>query len=80
MFQLMLLITLVSTLLFSSGRRGQLLVMSVLGVALVAESHHLIRACLTLQYNPGLLTSAPMPLFGIRILRTLISQPESSLS
>jgi hypothetical protein len=80
MFQLMLLVTLVSTLLFASGVRGQTLVMSVLGIALLAESHHLIRACLTLHYNPGLLTSLPMPLFGIRVLRTLISQPETSLS
>jgi len=72
-FQIMLLLLLGTTLLFSLGGRPQRLVMLLLGVALLAESHHVIRALGTLQYNSGLATSLPLPVTGVLLLRRVFS-------
>ncbi len=71
MFQAMLLVTLGTTLLFARGGRARLLVLGALGLGLVAESHHVIRALVTLRYDSGLVTSLPMPLFGAIVLHTV---------
>lgn len=71
-FQLMLVLTLGVTLLFSLDGKARLLVMAALGVALVAEGHHLVRALFSLHYQSGLLTAFPMPLFGGYLLRRVV--------
>ena len=42
-----------------------------LGLALVCEAHHAIRALATLHDNPGFITSLPMPVVGAFVLRTV---------
>jgi Protein of unknown function with HXXEE motif len=63
-FQIMLAIAIGMTLAWSRGERGQRVVVALLGLALLAESHHVLRALVTLSYNSGLLTSLPMPFIG----------------
>ena len=72
-FQIMLLASLGLTLLFSLGDRARRLVLLGLGVALAMESHHALRALFTHAYNPGLLTSLPMPVVGFLVMRRLFS-------
>jgi hypothetical protein len=63
-FALALAIGFVATL----GERARLLVLGGMGVALLCEGHHVVRACVSLQTNPGLLTSLPMPILGALLL------------
>ena len=72
-FQIMFAALFGSTLLFSLGGRPQRAVMGAIAVALLAESHHVIRALGTLHYNPGLVTSLPMPVVGALVLRKVFS-------
>jgi hypothetical protein len=71
-FQAMLLAALTMTWLFSLGGRWRAVVMGALGLALLAEAHHLIRAATTFHYNSGLATALPMPIVGALILRALV--------
>jgi hypothetical protein len=73
-FQIMLAITLLTTFLFAAGGRQRLVVVSVIGFSLVAEAHHLLRALWTLHGNSGLVTSLPMPIFGVYMLRRVIQE------
>jgi Protein of unknown function with HXXEE motif len=70
-FQAMLTVALAMTYLFSLGGRAQEAVMVGLAVGLVAESHHVVRWMLSHSYNSGLLTSFPMPVLGLLILRVV---------
>ena len=63
-FQVMLGLALAMTLLFSLGGPARLALMGALGAALLAEAHHAVRAVAAGAYNPGLVTSLPMPLVG----------------
>jgi hypothetical protein len=67
-FQVMLVLAIGMTLVFSLGGRARLAVMVGLGLAFVAESHHALRAARGLAYNPGLFTSLPMPIVGAYVL------------
>ena len=71
MFQAMLAVTLGTTFLFARGGGARLAVMATLGAALVAEGHHALRALAALRYNSGLVTSLPMPLLGVYVLRSV---------
>jgi len=68
-FQAMLLVTVATAYLVSLGGRWRTGVLLVLGLALVGEAHHLVRAAVTLHYNSGLATALPMPIVGYFILR-----------
>jgi hypothetical protein len=72
-FQLMFVLLLVTTLLFSLGGRAQRLVMIALGLAMLAEAHHGIRAIATLHYNSGLATSLPLPVVGALLVRRMLA-------
>ena len=72
-FQVMLLLLLVALLIVSLGERGQRVVLGALAVALLCESHHLLRAALSLRYNPGLFTALPMPAVGAVALRKALT-------
>jgi len=63
-FQIMLALLLVTTLLFSLGKNSRNAVMLVFAVALLAESHHAVRFLISHHYNSGLVTSLPMPIVG----------------
>jgi hypothetical protein len=73
-FQVMLVVALGMTSLFSLGGRWQQAVMVALAFSLLAESHHLLRWLATREYNPGLLTSLPMPVVGALILRAVFGE------
>jgi hypothetical protein len=73
-FQIMLLVTLLSTLLFSLGGRPQKFVMAVLAFSLLAESHHVVRFLISHHYNSGLVSSFAMPVVGILIFRKLLTK------
>ncbi len=73
-FQVMMLVTLVTALLVSRGGKPRLLVLAVLGVSLLGEAHHLVHALFTLQYNSGLVTSLPMPVVGVILLRRVLRE------
>jgi hypothetical protein len=72
-FQVMLVVALAMTVAWSLGGRARRAVMFALGVALLAEAHHLVRFLASLRYNSGLLTALPMPLVGAAILSSLSS-------
>ena len=65
------ILALAMTVLFSLGGRGRDAVMITIAVALLSESHHVLRWLLSHEYNSGLLTSLPMPLLGAYILRSV---------
>lgn len=69
MFQAMLAVTLGAAFAFGLGGKPRIAVVAAFGVALLAEAHHLVRACVALHYNSGLLTSLPMPILGLYVLR-----------
>jgi hypothetical protein len=71
-FQLMMIVMLTAAYLVGLGGRWRDAVMTVLALSLLAESHHLVRALTTLEYNAGALTSLPMPVLGAAILWTLL--------
>jgi uncharacterized protein with HXXEE motif len=70
-FQLMMAASLAMTYLYGLGGRFRDAVMVVLSVALLCESHHVLRSLASHQYNPGLLTSLPMPVLGAFIMRAV---------
>ena len=71
-FQLTFALSLAVGFLATLGDRARLLVLGGMAVALLCEGHHLVRACLSLETNPGLLTSLPMPILGILLLRRVV--------
>jgi hypothetical protein len=77
-FQIMLAVALGMTLLYTLGGRARLAVMGSLALALLAESHHAIRALGSLHYDSGLVTSLPMPvagaLLGVAVLRAAVAR------
>jgi hypothetical protein len=73
-FQIMLALSLGMTLLFSLDGWPRRIVLAGLAVALLCESHHLIRAVWTLNYNPGLATALPMPIVGAVVLRRAFAE------
>jgi hypothetical protein len=75
-FQVMLVVGLAMTLAFSLGGPARRLVMLILGLSLVGESHHAIRFFASHHYNSGLVTSLPMPLVGALILVALVQSKE----
>jgi hypothetical protein len=78
-FQIMLAVALGMTLLFSLGGRSRLAVMAGLGVAMILEGHHALQAIRSFAYNPGLVTSLPMPFAGAIVLARLARLARSSL-
>jgi hypothetical protein len=74
-FQLMMIVALVAAYLSSLGGRARDAVLAALALALLAESHHVIRALATLHYNAGALTSLPMPILGAAIALSLVRAP-----
>jgi hypothetical protein len=78
LFQLMLALSLGMTFLFRLGGKGRDFVMVGLAAALVAESHHIVRAIATHEYNSGLVTSLPMPVVGAVILWRLFRRRSDS--
>jgi hypothetical protein len=70
-FQIMLAVLLAVAYLVGRGGFGRTLVLSGIALALLGESHHLVRALWTLHYNPGLFTAAPMPVVGALLGRAL---------
>lgn len=70
-FQAMLAVALAMTFLFSLGGRAREAVMVGLALALVAESHHVARWVVSHSYNSGLVTSFPMPVLGLLVLRAV---------
>ena len=72
-FQIMMAVALGMTFFFSLGGRPRQSVMAVLAFALICESHHVVRALFTLQYDSGLVTSLPMPVVGALLMRKVLS-------
>jgi hypothetical protein len=79
-FQIMMMVSLTMTLLFSLGGAPRNIVMGALAFSLLAESHHLIRFLISPHYNSGLLTALPMPVVGILIFRSLFQKEKTSCS
>ncbi|MGH7285023.1 MAG: HXXEE domain-containing protein [Polyangiaceae bacterium] len=79
-FQIMLVLSLAMTLAFAAGRPSQNLVMLVLAFSLVCESHHAVRWILSHHYNSGLVTSFPMPLYGLFIASNVFRKKKESPS
>jgi hypothetical protein len=67
-FQVTFAVALVAAWLFARGGRSQVFVLVALGLALVAEAHHPIRALALQRIGPGLTTSLPMPFAGIFVI------------
>jgi hypothetical protein len=72
-FQVTLALGLGATFLFARGGRARLTVMGVLGLALLAEAHHAVRALSTLSYDSGLCTSLPLPFLGALVVHRVIA-------
>jgi hypothetical protein len=72
-FQLMLALSLGVALLTSLGGPSHVVLRAGLAVALVAESHHILRALVAHTYNSGLITSLPMPVVGALLARRVLS-------
>lgn len=79
-FQIMTMASLTMTLAFSLGGAPQKIVMAVLALSLLAESHHLIRFLISPHYNSGLFTAFPMPIVGILIFRNLLTKEKIQCS
>jgi len=75
LFQVMLGLALLMTYAFSRGDMGRRIVLAPLAIALLCESHHLVRALTTHSYNSGLATALPMPLLGGWMLWRLAVRP-----
>lgn len=80
LFQAMLALALGMTLLVSLGGKWRDFVVVGLAAALVAESHHVVRAIATHEYNSGLATSLPMPVVGALILWRLFRRRSDSIA
>jgi hypothetical protein len=76
-FQIMLVLLLVATLLFSLGKNSRHAVMLIFAVALLAESHHAIRFLISHHYNSGVVTSLPMPFVGAFVILQIFSRKEN---
>ena len=74
-FQLMLGLALLMTYAFSRGEAGRRIVLAPLGIALLVESHHIVRAVVTHSYNSGLATALPMPVVGAWVLWKTLRGP-----
>jgi Protein of unknown function with HXXEE motif len=74
-FQVMLAMSLGIAVLVTLGHRGRAVVLATLAFSLLCESHHAVRALVSLTYNPGLVTSLPMPFVGAYVARQLITLP-----
>ena len=70
-FQLTFALALVVGFVTTLGERARLLVVGGIGLALVCEGHHVARALVSLHTNSGLLTSLPMPILGVLVLRNV---------
>jgi hypothetical protein len=68
-FQVMLVLALAMLTLASLGGRWRDMVLLGLALALLGESHHVVRWIASHQYNSGLVTALPMPVAGALILR-----------
>jgi len=68
MFQVMWVATLLAMYLVTLGGRWRTAVVAVVALALLGETHHLVRAAFTLKYNSGLWTVWPMPVVGVWML------------
>jgi len=78
-FQATFVLMLAMTALYALGGRARALVLFVLGLALLAESHHVVRALFTFEWNPGLLTAAPMPIVGFVLVRAVLADRAAGL-
>lgn len=67
-FQFMLALLLATSLAWSHGPLLQRVVLTVLSLSLLAESHHLARAIASSTWNSGLATSLIMPFVGALVL------------
>jgi hypothetical protein len=74
-FQVMMGVALGMSYLVSRGGRGRDLVIGGLALALIGEGHHVLRFAASQGYNPGLVTSLPMPVLGGLLLRALAGRP-----
>ena len=74
-FQIMLAIGLAMTWAYSRGGRSRDAVLAGLGLSLLAESHHVVRAVGSFAYDSGLVTSLPMPLVGAFVLVSIVRAP-----
>ena len=72
-FQLMLALSLGVALLTSLGGRAHVVLLAGLALALLAESHHVLRALVTHTYNSGLVTSLWMPIVGALLARKVVT-------
>lgn len=72
-FQLMLVLSLVMTLLASLGHRAHWVLQGGLAVALLGESHHILRALVAHTYNSGLVTALPMLIVGVLLARRVLA-------
>ncbi|MEO7111791.1 MAG: hypothetical protein ABI183_15220 [Polyangiaceae bacterium] len=79
-FQIMMMLALTMTLLFSLGGAPRKIVMGLLAFSLLAESHHLVRFLISPHYNSGLLTALPMPVVGILIFQKLFAKEKHQCS
>jgi len=77
-FQLMTAVSLTMTYLYGLGGRWRDAVTVSLAVALLCESHHALRWLASHQYNPGLLSSLPMPVLGVYMLKAVFDSPPRS--
>ncbi len=73
-FQSMLALSLGIALLTSLGGRAHAVLLAGLAVALLAESHHVLRALATHTYNSGLVTSLWMPIVGALLVRQVLTR------
>ena len=74
----MLVTTLTTTYLYGLGGGARRAVMTVIGLGLLGEAHHLLRAAMTLHANSGVWTAAPMPIVGAWILFSIARAPRGS--
>ncbi|RYE92283.1 MAG: HXXEE domain-containing protein [Myxococcales bacterium] len=67
-FQLTFAAALGLAVAYTRGGLARRAALAALALALIAEAHHLVRALVWVKYNPGLVTSLPMPLLGALVL------------
>jgi hypothetical protein len=70
-FQATFAVALSAVALVARGGRARAAVLAALGVALLGEGHHVVRALITTSYNPGLVTGLAMPCVGVFLLQSL---------
>ena len=72
-FQITFALGLVVTLLYAHGGSARRWVMGLLGLALLAEMHHPLRALVALSWNSGLATSLPLPFVAALVLHQVVT-------